>query len=96
MALLNARHDEPVTAALSIAANRASKCELLRADSDRADAEGKDYGPQLRRIADRYAKNLSYDVAEWIGSTVAGTNASDRVCERLHEIVARARGESVS
>jgi hypothetical protein len=90
MALLNARHPDPETAALSIAANRASKCELLRAEAAKtSDAE---HAAWLIKMADRYASDLFFDVREWIGSTSAGTNASDQVCERLHEIVARARG----
>jgi hypothetical protein len=96
MALLAARHRDPESAALSIASNRASKCRKLRESADQADAEGKDCGAQLRRIADRNAESLFYDVREWIGGTVAGTNASDQTCELLHEIVARARGERES
>jgi hypothetical protein len=96
MALRTTRHSNPATAALSLASNRASKCRLLRRDADQADAEGRDYGAQLRRIADGYAESLSRDVAEWIGGTVAGTNASDQTCERLHEIVASARVASAT
>lgn len=76
--LINTRHEDEVTAALSIAANRASKCQLLRRQG-------------YPGIADRYARNLFFDVRQWIGETVAGNNASDQTCERLHEIVASAR-----
>lgn len=80
--LLHAKHPDPESAALSVAANRASKCQLLRREG-------------LTDMADRNAKHLFYDVREWIASTVAGTNASDQTCAMLHNIVARARGEDV-
>lgn len=77
MALLNVRPFS-VSDALSVAENRASKCRMLRREGN-------------GDIADKYAESLFYDVREWIGSTVEGTNASDDVCARLHEIVASAR-----
>lgn len=83
VSLLNARHRDPATAALSVAASRADKAARLRAEG-------------LASVADRYADNLFYDVREWIAGTVAGTNASDQTCERLHAEVACARGESAS
>lgn len=91
MALLNTRHRDPESAAISIANNRASKCELLRDAAAKTD--DREHGARLIARADRYATDLFYDVREWVASTVAGTNASDQTCERLHEAVARARGE---
>lgn len=89
MALLHARHSDPTTAALSIAASRASKCKMIRAEA--AASSDAEYAATLVRMADKSAERLFYDVREWISSTVAGTNASDQTCERLHEIVESAR-----
>lgn len=79
MSLLNTKHEDIESAALNIAANRASKCKLLR-------SRGHD------DMADRYARNLFYDVREFVG-THDDWEISDQTCERLHEIVAEARGE---
>lgn len=94
MTLLNGPHRDPETAALSIAASRASKCQKLRGEA--REVEDVEYAAQLVKIADRYAESLFYDVREWIGGTVDGTNASDQTCERLHEIVASARAETIA
>lgn len=83
MSLLNTRHRDPESAALSVAASRATKAARLRAVGH-------------TKLADRYAESLFYDVRAWIGGTVAGTNASDQTCERLHAEAARARGQSAS
>lgn len=77
--LLNAKHSDEVSAALSIARNRASKCQLLR-------------GSGHEDIADRYATSLFYDVREFIG-TRSSDAVSDQTCTMLHEIVASARGD---
>lgn len=93
MALLNPRHRDPLSAAVSLAENRASKCELLRRD-----AAGAVHGDQLRRIADRSARRLFEDVLEFVAYQYAqlahGEQVPENVCERLHAAVARARGES--
>lgn len=90
------RHPEPLTAAMSLAENRASKCELLRASAAKADAAGEDYGDQLRRIADRSARRLFDDVRAFVAFEYAqrahGEQVPDNVCEQLHAAVARARG----
>lgn len=78
MTLLRTTHDNIETAALSVTACRASKCRKLR-ESGHAD------------IADRYAVNLFYDVREFVG-THDTDEISDQTCERLHAIVASARG----
>jgi hypothetical protein len=100
MALLNTRHQDPLSAAVSLAENRADKCCLLREGADQADAEGRHYGAQLRRIADRAVWRLFYDVRAFVGHEYAelarGEQVPDHVCERLHAAVAHARGESAT
>lgn len=86
MPLLNARHRNPETAALSVAENRASKCQSLR-HSWHAEEQG------LTAIADRSAERLAGDVADWLKSTAAGRRASAQTREELANIVGRARGQ---
>lgn len=76
--LLNTHHADPESAALAIAANRASKVQALRREGH-AD------------IADRYAANLHRDVAEWLSSTRAGVEASPSTVARLHDLVTSAQ-----
>jgi hypothetical protein len=94
VSLLTVKHADPLSAAVSLAENRASKCELLRREHD-----GPPYaGAQLDKIADRYAQNLFEDVRTFVAFEYAqlarGEQVPDHVCERLHAAVARARGEA--
>lgn len=93
MALLTGRHRDPLSAAVSLAENRADKAEMLRRE-----AVGSAGGAQLVKIADRSALRLFHDVREFIAYEYAqvarGEQVPDNVCERLHAAVARARGES--
>lgn len=94
MGLLAGRrhHPDPLSAAVSLAENRASKAATLRRE-----AAGAVHGDQLRRIADRSALRLYNDVREFVTYEYAqlahGEQVPDNVCERLHAAVARARGE---
>lgn len=94
--LLTCHHDDPLSAGLSLAENRADKAQRLRAEA--AHAAGHDYAAQLRRIADLAARNLANDVRDFVAFEYAqlahGEQVPDNVCERLHAAVARARGES--
>jgi len=85
--LLRARHPNPESAALSIAANRASKCELLRGDAAHCNSSR-----GLIRIADNYAASLEADVADWLKRTAAGRRASDQTRELLRQSIQRAYG----
>jgi hypothetical protein len=53
MSLLNTKHADPLSAAVSVAENRADKAELLRADG-------------LNGIAESSARRLAEDVADFI------------------------------
>lgn len=98
MTLLVAKHDNLLSAAMSVAESRASKAQLVRENAAKADADGKPYGDQLRRIADRSARRLFEDVREFVAYEYAqrahGEQVPDNVCEQLHTAVARARGET--
>jgi hypothetical protein len=85
--LLSARHRNPESAALSIAANRASKCELLRSEREDSDPE---HAARLTGYADRNAASLEADVADWLKRTAAGKRASEQTRELLNQIVRRA------
>jgi hypothetical protein len=93
--LLACRHADPLSAGVSIAENRADKAQRLRTAA--ATTQDSDYAAQLRRIADRYARNLANDVSSFVAFEYAqlahGEQVPDNVCERLHAAVARARGE---
>jgi uncharacterized MAPEG superfamily protein len=85
VSLLYAKHADPLSAAVSLAENRASKAQLVRADG-------------MGDIADRYARNLFEDVRAFVAFEYAqlahGEQVPDHVCERLHAATARARGEA--
>jgi hypothetical protein len=70
-------HRYPTSAALSVAANRANKCELLR-DGDAAG------------LAERNAERLELDVHDWIKNTAAGRRSDAQTRRLLYMSVARA------
>lgn len=88
MTLLRAPHRDPESAALAVAANRASKCELLRRDA--AGAVG---GKQLREMAENNALRLEADVLQWLAYTAAGKRASSQTRRALRESIDRAYGD---
>lgn len=92
--LLACRHDDPLSAGLTLAENRADKAQRLRTEA--AAARDDDYAAQLRRIADRSARNLALDVRDFVAfeyaQLVHGEQVPDNACKRLHAAVARARG----
>lgn len=75
MPLLYGHHPNIEAAALSVANNRATKAARLRREG-------------YPEIADRYARNLFYDVREFIGTH---PDLSDDYCAALHRIVESAR-----
>jgi hypothetical protein len=70
-------HRNPTSAALLVAANRASESELLR-DGDAAD------------LAERNAERLELDVRDWIKNTAAGRRSDEQTRRLLYASVARA------
>jgi hypothetical protein len=85
MSLLNTKHADPLSAAVSVAENRADKAQMLRADG-------------LNGIAESSARRLFEDVQSFVAFEYAqlahGEQVPDHVCERLHAATARARGEA--
>lgn len=90
MTLLAARHENPETAALSVASNRASKIDALRAEVMREVAKGTTktdaYARRLERIASDNSASLRRDIADWLGKTAAGKRASDQTIAQLFKI----------